>query len=144
MAFLKFWGIPSWNIQTSYDVQTLILVFVHHMMSGFNVLWNIPCPIRKCFNECPIRKCFHGTSRHHMMYKLWFWYLYIIWFNVLWNIPCPIRKCFDEAFLGVSLSLQVSKSSDKASQFCVAMFEHETSTQIGEGLTCTQNVCVRR
>jgi len=50
---------------------------------------------------------------------------------------------YDEAFLGVFQVFKHPQSSNKrieASQFSMAMFEHKTSAQIGEGLTCAKSL----
>ena len=39
-----------------------------------------------------------------------------------------------------SSSIQISNERIEASQFSMVMFEHETSTQIGEGLTCAKSL----
>ena len=43
-----------------------------------------------------------------------------------------------------SSSIQSSDKRIEASQFSMAIFERETSAQIGEGLTCARNARVRR
>ena len=43
-----------------------------------------------------------------------------------------------------SSTLQSSEERIETSQFSMMIFKHETRSQIGEGLICTQNTCVRR
>ena len=52
-----------------------------------------------------------------------------------------MMKPFLEFFFEPS-SIQSSDKRTEASQFSMAMFEHETSVQNGEGLTCAKCSCV--
>ena len=49
---------------------------------------------------------------------------------------------YDKTFLGVFQVSSTQSSDEKieASQFSMVMFEHKTSVQIGEGLTCAKSL----